>query len=291
MKVSALHPVKKILVPTDFSKESGETIAYAANLASRIDSKIILYHAVHMPVLNPNEFAVAYSQEDLEQDSLAQLDALRDDIIENTGFTQIDIVAEGGMAISQICSYVRNHEIDLVIMGSHGAHGLGGLLMGCNTSDLIAKCSCPVLAVPYGIPFEIPEKILFATNYADNDFQSIYLLTQYFKVFRPEIVIAHVEAKGNHSLEDKMMVWFREQVQRNIPYDRIRFILLPAENAVDALESHLETEHYSLMATSMRSRNLFDYLTSRSLTKSMVKHTAIPLLAFHAVKASGTPLF
>lgn len=291
MKVSRSHPVKKILVPTDFSEGSKSTILYAAALASRLDSKITLYHAIHVPVLNPLEIALAISPEELERDSIAQLEQLRQEVVAVTGFTQIDIHADSGMAVEQISIFTREQEIDLVIMGTAGAHGVGGFLLGSNTADVIGKCSCPVLSVPVGTTFEVPSKILFATNYADNDFQSIYLLTQYFKVFRPEIVIAHVEARGNHGVEVGVMDWFKKQVQSSIPYDRISFILLKGNDIEEALEKHREEVTYQLMATSMRSRNFFDHLTSRSLTRKLVHHSNIPILAFRAYQASGTPVF
>jgi len=291
MRVSQLHPVKKILVPTDFIEGAKGTLLFAASLAARIDSKILLYHAIHVPVLNPHEIAIAVSPEELERESFAHLEALREEVVAQTGFTQIELHAEGGMAVEQISSFTRHHEIDLVVMGTSGAHGVGGFLFGSNTAEVVEKCTCPVLTVPFGVEFEVPDKILFATNYADNDFQSIYLLTQYFKVFRPEIVIAHVEARGNHTVEEGLMEWFKKQVHTNIPYDRIRFVLLKGNDIEDALKKHKEEEGYKLISTSMRSRNFFDHLTSRSLTRKMVNHSSIPLLAFHAYQSSGTPVF
>lgn len=291
MKVSRSNPLKKILVPTDFSEGSKGTLLYAAALASRIDSKIVLYHAIHVPVLNPHEMAVAISSEELERDTLAQLEQLRQEIVSFTGFNQMEIHVDSGMAVEQISNFARDQEIDLVIMGTSGAHGFGGMLLGSNTAELIGKCSCPVLAVPVGTAFEVPAKILFATNYADNDFQSIYLLTQYFKVFRPEIVIAHVEAKGNHTIELGVMEWFKKQVHSNIPYDRISFVLLKGNDIEEVLEKHSQEINYQLISTSMRSRNFFDHLTSRSLTRKLVNHSSIPVLVFRAYQASGTPLF
>ena len=124
-----------------------------------------------------------------------------------------------------------------------------------------------------------------------NDFQSIFLLTQYFKNYRPEIIIGHVEDKNSHKIELNRLILFQDQVRRNIAYDRLSFVLLKGDSVKEALNEHLENNSYDLISTSIRYRNLFERLTSRSLTKKLVNHANLPLLAFHTIRKSALPLF
>src|ERR1700754_2751269 len=45
-----MHPIRKILVPTDFSEHSALAVTYAADLAKRYDASLSLLHVY--PVVN-----------------------------------------------------------------------------------------------------------------------------------------------------------------------------------------------------------------------------------------------
>ncbi len=291
MKIHQIHPIKKILVPVDFSKDSRKALNYAVGLATKMDSRVVLFHAVHLPLISQRELIAVTSLAEIEQEAVAQLWAWQHAIKVETGFENLETASGTGLLVDQIAAYASDEKFDLVVMATHGAGGLSGILLGSNTSEIIEKCGCPVIAVPIVSDFHAIKKVLFATNYADNDFQSIYLLTQYFRDFGPEIVVAHVELSDEHTVEVELMDWFKKQVQGSIPYSNITFQLLKGESVEVALNSHCANESYDLIAVSMRRRNFFDRLTSRSLTKKLVNHSEVPVLAFHAMQVSGTPLF
>jgi nucleotide-binding universal stress UspA family protein len=52
-----------------------------------------------------------------------------------------------GDAAEVIASYVKKHDIDLVVMGSHGHGGLASLVMGSTTTKVLARVKVPVLIV------------------------------------------------------------------------------------------------------------------------------------------------
>ena len=116
-------------------------------------------------------------------------------------------------------------------------------------------------------------------------------MTQFFKIFRPEITIGHVEEKHSHKLELDRLISFQDQVRRNIAYDKLSFVMLRGDSVKEALNEHLVKNNFDLIATSIRHRNLFEKLTSRSLTKKLVNHVNLPLIAFHTIKKPAMPLF
>lgn len=181
--------------------------------------------------------------------------------------------------------------MDMIVMGTKGASGITEILIGSNTADVIEKCPCPVLAVSSDAVYKQPAKIVFATNYADNDFQTIYVLAEMFKQFNPEIIILHVEVTGDHKAENRMLDWFKGQVQTNIPYDNFNFQLTKGDNVVNAVHEYVASNNIDLISVSTRKRNFFDKLTSRSDTKKLAYRIDTPLLAFHAQAVSSTPLF
>ncbi|MFN8143735.1 MAG: universal stress protein [Bacteroidia bacterium] len=291
MKNFNINPIRKILVPTDFSANAKNAAEYASHLAKKLDSKILLFHSTHLPVVSANEVILAVDPMTLERDSLNHLNAIKKEIESNFQQVEIENITTIGFAVEEIIAAVKDQKIDLVAMGTKGASGMTEFLIGSNTADVIEKCHCPVLAIPAESKYRVPKKVVFATNYADNDFQSIYLLAEIMKPFNAEIIILHVDDNLDSKMEGRMLEWFKGQVTTNIPYDKFSFNLISSKNTIDALDIFITDNEIDILSVSMRKRNFFDKLTSRSLTRKLAYHTHIPLLAFHAYNVGGTPLF
>ncbi|MBP6334245.1 MAG: universal stress protein [Bacteroidia bacterium] len=285
------NPVKRLLIPTDFSKDAENAIRFGVQLGRSLKSKITLYHAVHVPVLTTAEMALATPMHDEKEASYARLNLIKNELEKEFDYPEIDVLVSTGFAVDEITKLSQDEKFDLVVMGTRGASGVAELLIGSNTADVIEKCTCPVFAIPSNARFSQSKKILFATNYADNDFQTLYLLAEMFKSFNPEIVVLHVEAGGDHKMENRTLEWFKGQVITNIPYNNFSFQTVLAGNVESAVHDFIVEHHVDMLSVSTRKRNFFDTLTSRSLSKKLAYHTEIPLLVFHAHSSSGTPLF
>lgn len=58
-----------------------------------------------------------------------------------------DAIKEGNAA-QNIIDHVKDHNINLVVMSTHGHGGVRRLLMGSVTDRVIRSCEAPVLVVP-----------------------------------------------------------------------------------------------------------------------------------------------
>ena len=201
------------------------------------------------------------------------MDAIKSKLIDEFAYQNIDVLIKTGFAVDEINKLSRDESMDMIIMGTKGASGLTEVLIGSNTADVIEKCSCPVLAVPANCAFKQPKKIVFATNYADNDFQTLYVLAEMFKPFNPEIVVLHVEVNNDHKTESRMLEWFKGQVKTNIPYDNFSFALAKGDNVISTVDDFMVSNSLDLLSVSTRKRNFVDKLTSSSLTNKMPFHT------------------
>lgn len=139
---------QNILVAVDFSKAADTVINRAMEIAKRHRAKLHLVHVVeylppidiaYEPVLTSawmvNEEALV-SQARISLKTFCSQHQLTD-------ASQIVIV---GSPRHEITQYAREHQCDLVIMGSHGRHGLG-LLLGSTTNGVLHDMPCDVLAV------------------------------------------------------------------------------------------------------------------------------------------------
>jgi nucleotide-binding universal stress UspA family protein len=281
MKELRFNPLRRILVPTDFSVNADHALGYAASIAAKLRSKIILFHSVKVPVVVLNETVVTANDQELVRESNQKLSRMKSKMRGQQLPVELETSTGVGFAVDEILNFCSTGKADLIVMGTRGAHGLGEMLFGSNTAEVISKAKCPVLAVPEGAHTGKINKVMFATNYSDNDFQSIFLLTEILKPWNPEIIIVH--SAGNIRVENESFERFKEQVMTSIAYDKFYFNLLEGTNTEDVISNFANENHIDIISVSKRKRSLFERIISVSTTRRLAYHVNIPLLVFPAV--------
>lgn len=290
MNMFELKAIKTILVPTDFSVAATNAVNYAAMISKVTGARIILLHVNELPALLTNEQALAADFTLIEKDIQKHLDEIRLQLIRDN---DIEVVCHTalGLTIPEIKDEVEKERVDLVLMGTKGAHGWKELLIGSQTSKVIEKCKCPILVLPENSPIEVPKRIAYATNFNDHEMQAFFLLVELMRPFNPEIMILHVSDSHDERLDEKKMRWFQSQVKSNISYDNFTFHELHGPSVELALDEYIKLNRINMLASAKRKRHFFDRFTSRSLTTDLAHHLTIPLLVFHIEAHAGTPVF
>jgi nucleotide-binding universal stress UspA family protein len=146
-KTGDVH-LREILFPLDFSKDSLRPIELLKVIARKHGSEVIAYHAIDV------EMPPIYYTAGIE--SVVQLDPglhdrmlrkMRDLIGSSLGGLNVRYEVAEGQAVSLIKSFAKEEQIDLIVMGSAGYHGIGDYLFGSTASRVIQKAVCPVLIV------------------------------------------------------------------------------------------------------------------------------------------------
>ena len=144
-----------ILTPTDFSEASLSATKYALEFAKAFDATLHLLHVIQMPVI----FAPAggYVADPKEFESYAQT-ALENWISpEDIGPVQIERRWVHGHPFVEILRDAKQHDIDLIVMGTHGRGAIKHMLLGSVAEKVVRKAPCPVLVVrPTGHQLVMP---------------------------------------------------------------------------------------------------------------------------------------
>jgi nucleotide-binding universal stress UspA family protein len=278
--------MKKILVPTDFSKSANKALDFAIIFAKKTKARIILLHASHTTVISTN-IPVDYSYVKIKNDkneAMEKLMALQAKVLKS-GIIKCDYISVEEFAIDAILSTIKKKKIDLVIMGTKGASGLKGMIFGSNTAVVIEKSTCPVLAVPEtGALSEIKE-IVYATDYHVNDLHSLKESVKIAKYFDSNITAVHVS--GGDFIppsEKELLKEFISKIGKKTNYKKMHYQIIYGKNVEEKLEHYAKNKSADLLVMSTHYRNLFTKLFGESITKKVAYHTKIPLLAFHYKK-------
>jgi len=140
---------KHILCAVDLNNDSLPVAARAAELAKLYHAQLSLLHVVeYIPIDLANELVLPQQQE-IEQQLVAQSKAHLASLAKNIEAEQLREAVVQGSTKSEIIEYSRDHQVDLIVLGRHGRHGLSRLL-GSVANAVLHHAECDVLAVRVG---------------------------------------------------------------------------------------------------------------------------------------------
>jgi nucleotide-binding universal stress UspA family protein len=139
---------KKILVPVDGSPTSNKAVDFALRLAQDGQASVRLLHCI-----DETSFldAYEYSRELIEQARQAGQKILQDGLAaaQKLGVNADTLLLEraGQRLGHSVADTAGDWGADLVVVGSHGRRGIGRLLLGSGSEQILRDSPVPVLLV------------------------------------------------------------------------------------------------------------------------------------------------
>ncbi len=193
-----------------------------------------------------------------------------------------------------ILALARAREADLIVMGTHGRHGLDHLLLGSVTEKVLRKARCPVLVVraPFGQPGRPPGaevqfgRILFCVDFSAHSDAGLRYALSLAQEYQAELTLLHVR-------EDSPGAKEMEKIRAEVD-DRLR-ALVPSGGPTGAqIKTHVgvgkpyaEILRYAreitadLILLGVRGRNVLDLALFGSTTHRVIQQSSCPVLTVH----------
>ena len=145
---------KRILCPVDFSEGSNTALAYATTLAMECDAELHIVYVYEEPyAYTDGGFSGYVPPADMDPDR-QRLEATRP-TSDSVRFRREFLI---GSPANTLLKYADSHDIDLIVMGTHGRTGLSRLLMGSVAETMVRRALCPVLTIKSPIGHEADAK-------------------------------------------------------------------------------------------------------------------------------------
>jgi len=192
--------IQRVLAPVDFSDASKKAVGYGLSLALRFQCKLFLAHVI------PNwpGFNYAFPTESFEiekkhfEDAKIQLPLLiapeyRDRI-------NLETIVRGGDIQEELISIMKEENIDLVVMGTHGRRSFERFFLGSVTERMLRKLPVPVLTVSHldaahdlhrGEPVPLG-RIVYATDLTDDAEDGLHYAAELARGVQAELAVLHV---------------------------------------------------------------------------------------------------
>jgi len=251
----------KILLTTDFSSISEKALPYAAAIARHFGAMIYVAHVI--PVedyahILPSERSAALVQ--MKEQAERQITA----ILSSSHFQGIPhkIVLDHGDVLTLLSRIAEEDNIDLIVTGTHGKHGLQKLFSGSMAEEILRVASIPVLAVGPEVVVE-PQaevnlrRILYATDFLPESKRAMRYAYALAGQYGGHLYFLHV-------VED---VW-REPLSTRVPADAFCRV-------------QLQEKGFSEMDESVHPEFLVEFGMAEELTLEVAKTRDVQLMVLN----------
>jgi nucleotide-binding universal stress UspA family protein len=258
--------MKKILIPTDFSKAATKAVNYALNLAQLTNAKIYLMNTYAVPHAGAT---IMVSIDDLlKHESVKNLNAEEARIKELFPKMEVSSYCYPGSIDTVLSDFCDDHHIDFIVMGTTGASGWEGKLFGSNTANLIGSVKCPIIAVPIESAITKPCNIVISTDLKTANNAEVYAPVKLFaNVLGSTVRFVHITTKES------------AQDLRSIEKDfgnEVDFVY--EDDVEEGLEFYLNMNKVDLLVLVAKKHGFFERLFNPSVSKKLAKELKISMM-------------
>ncbi len=142
-----MNNYKHILLAVDFFEQGEAVINRAKDLANRYQAKLSIVHVVDsLPITDAGYGADIPFNLDLTAELMESAKKRLSELAKKLAVTENCQWLEMGSPKTEIIRIAQENQVDLIVVGSHGRHGLA-LLLGSTANGVLHYASCDVLAV------------------------------------------------------------------------------------------------------------------------------------------------
>jgi nucleotide-binding universal stress UspA family protein len=281
---------RKILLPTDFSKNARHAIFYALELYKNepCDFYVLnMFSATSNIVeslmyMEPGSELYETEKVNSEKGLAKVLDAIafREDDNPKHNFIP---VATFNSTLQGIKNIVEEKDIEMIVMGTKGKTDSRSITYGSIALSVMEKIrNCPVIVVPEQAKHDLPKEIVFPTGYKTHfKRRELKHLVDVAKTCSAVIRILHV-SKGNKldrkQLENKKLL---ENCFESVDYT---FHTLSHMEIPAAVNCFVESRGSDMVAFINRKHAFFGSILTNPLVKDIASRSVVPILVLHDLR-------
>jgi len=274
-----------ILCPTDFSECSLNAIEYAAKLGEKRQARLVLFH-----VPDKEDYLKLFSKSQEEENFLllsrAKLDNLVREVEKESlplGLTACEGIIREGDAVDTILDFAEEYDVDLIVMGTEGVNDFKKNYIGTRSSRVVQRSGRDVFVIPRKVFFKIPKKLVYATDYVEEDKLAIQKVVEFAAFFDAEIDIVHV-ATRLRTIDKALHQTMVSELKPFVRYEKVNYLLKSYRDEPGlGLESYLITAKGDVLITLSKKKTWFDQIFTQNLSKKMSYFINKPLLVIKQV--------
>jgi len=286
-------PMKKILVPIDFSANAKHALHVAATIAAKSNARLGILHTntaiAYAPVLPEYEFAGIYNMKDYYDMAADEFRHLKQALIAEPKFAKlnIDTRIEEGLLYTSIQRVAEEDGADLIVMGTKGATGALEFFVGSNTEKVIRTAPCPVLAVPENAGDFNLKTVVLASTLGEEQAPAFNFLAGLQKHWHFKVKVLYLNNPGAFSSKKQIDEAAAAFAERAGLQKVSTFININTFDEEATILHFAQQEEADLIVMATHQRKGLSHLLFGSVAENTANHSNIPVLSVPAQRRTA----
>ena len=272
--------MKKILVPTDFSEYAYYALKVAAQIAKKNNGEIILLHMLELPHQAGDAIGSGHDIPEImlfKNAAMKRLEDLMDD--ECLDGLKVFQVIQFELAFDGIMNISKKNEVDLIVMGSHGASGFKEMFIGSNAEKVVRNSEVPVLIIKKEEGDFSVDNFVFASDFskeAKKPFRKLLKFAQIFDSTLNLVMICTPSSFKTTLVAEKIISEFAA----NFELKKFTTHIYNDANIEKGILNFSNTINADLIAMCTHNRTALSHFFNGSISEDLVNHAVKPVVTF-----------
>jgi nucleotide-binding universal stress UspA family protein len=304
--------IRNILVPTDYSNCAAQALEHAIYLANYCRAKLHIIHADvrdqeepqdpdgRLPKMKQiHEQLNSIAMEKLNSNLQAYVKGFREEVVTKE-------ILGGGSEADLILQYARDHDVDLIVMGTHGRRGLGYMFLGNIAQEVVRFATCPVYTVRESEKPQSPDDknlVLCPVDFSEYSKAAVSMAREAAHLYRAKLQLLHVvkntlyspynifEEKNNLRLPQEMAERYEKEMKQLFdaspgPGVRVEFKVATGHVVSEILE-YISSNGVDLIVIATHGMTGLMHFVLGGVAEKVIRRALCPILT---VKSFGKSL-
>lgn len=271
--------MQKILVPTDFSPQAEYALKVAAQLAAKNKGEIYLIHMLELPIHLANSGSSEHLPESLFFIKLAEKNFK--EIAAKPYLKDITVYQE--VAYSEIYEGIQEmsekYEVDLIVMGSHGASGFKEMFIGSNTEKVVRTSKVPVLVIKNEHnDFQVND-FVFATDFSEECRIPLSKAADFAKAMDAKLHLLFINTVSDFKTSSEAMAMMNQFI-KGMGLENYSLNIHNDHSVEKGILSFAQDHMVQLVGMSTHGRKGLAHFFNGSISEDLVNHAQRPVITF-----------
>ncbi len=281
---------KKILLPTDFSKNSWNAIVYALALYKNESVDFYLLNAFDAKSYAIDDLMVARVGERLYERSEKKSEVMLQRLLTQMGslgrhenHTYHAISVFNNSPLEAVKDSIEAKDIELVIVSNKGETNDLDTILGSNTVEMMEKVRhCPVLMIPSDVTFKEPNEIVFPTSFKTHfKRRELAHLHEIATITNSPIRVLHIAKEERLSKEQNEKKALLEECLDDLDYS---FHYLDDTDVKNGLKLFVQSRKSEMIVFINKKHGFFGSVLTKPMVKDLGFNSKVPVLALHDLR-------
>jgi nucleotide-binding universal stress UspA family protein len=278
--------MKKILVPTDFSKAAATATDVAFDIARKSGASIVLLHVIEQATGGSFNVEGQVSTGDMGsklfnlkmiQKAKAQLEK----VVKDPKYASVKVDGElrMGSPYHGMITMVSDKKVDLIVMGTAGRTGPSQMLIGSNTEKVIRNSNCAVLTVNSKPATTDFKNIVYATSMSKGEELFSRIVKQTQAMYNSTVHIVRVNTPGDFQ-RDYIVKNYMNEFAKKLGFKNYTLNIYNDFSIEEGVIRFSDDINADLVAMATHGRSGFAHVLAGSVAEEVAGHTKRPILTY-----------